>query len=161
MRRLTGVLLAFVLASTMAVAQANSSQQSNSGHSSSTAQTPITAPRTTNGNRDAGAVDRGAQSAPTSGGTAADQGSAPATTPEQTPGATPSATQRTANTGGSGVPWGWIIIGIIVIAIILALIGRGSDRTVVTREREVERDRTVPPTEIGTRRDDDDIRRVG
>ncbi|MGH9522525.1 MAG: hypothetical protein ACRD3E_08330, partial [Terriglobales bacterium] len=107
MRRLTGVLFALVLASTMAVAQANSSQQSNSGQSSSAAQTPITAPRTTNGDRDASAVDRGVQSAPSSRDRAVGQGTAPATTPPQTPAATPDATQRTANTGGSGVPWGW------------------------------------------------------
>ena len=163
MRRWTGVFLALVLASTMAVAQSSSSQPSNSGQSPSKAQTPMTAPHTTRGDRSASQVDRGTQPDQNSAAATQDQGAAnaPATTQPQTPVATPSATQR-ANTGGSGVPWGWIIVGIIVIAIILALIGRGSDRSEVRREREIERDRLVPPTDIETRRErDDDIRRVG
>lgn len=169
MRNLTVLLLTFVLACTMAVAQNNGGTSSQT--SQQKAQTPMTAPHTTRGDRSASQVDRGvagdqnsanSNSANTNAANTNDQSAAPTTAAPQTPGATPAATQRSANTGGSGVPWGWIIIGIIVIAIILALIGRGSgDRAVVTREREIERDRTVGPTPADTRRDDDDIRRAG
>lgn len=163
MRKFVGLLIVLILGCTMAIAQANSSQSSSANAQSSqgSAQTPMTAPRTTRGDRDASAVDRGTPANQSS--TAADQRQAqngqPTSTSPQTPVENPSATQRASNTGG-GVPWGWIIVGIIVIAIILALIGRGSDRTVVRREREIERDRMAPPTDISTRRDDD-IRRVG
>lgn len=155
MRKITGMLLAFVLSATMAVAQASSPQQQQS-----TAQTPATAPAQTPAT--APQTDRGTQ--PNQGSTAAspsrDTNPNAASTQPQTPDQTPSTTQRAANTRGNGVPWGWIIVGIVVIAIILGLIGRGSSSDRVVVDRDVERDRTVRPTPIDERRDDD-IRRVG
>jgi cobalamin biosynthesis Mg chelatase CobN len=170
MRKISSLLFVLVLGCTMTFAQANTPQSTQDN-----SQTPVTAPRTTHGDRNASQVDRGVpanQNSPKHEH-AAGQNSAPATTPAQTPTENPTATddsaatqnqsstQRAATHGG-GVPWGWIIVGIIVIAIILALIGRGGNDRVVTRETE--RDRTLGPTGVDDRRvdkRDDDIRRVG
>ena len=67
--------------------------------------------------------------------------------------------QRASNRGG-GVPWGWIVLGIVVVAIILGLIGRGTSTDRVERTDRVETMRTTDRDIVRDRRDDD-IRRVG
>lgn len=165
MRKISSVLFVVILAATMVFAQANAQSTNGAQQSQNSAQTPMTAPHTTRGDRNASQVDRGQQAdqnpAATNQGQKADHDSTAANNSAQTPAQNQTGTRRAATNGG-GVPWGWIIVGIIVIAIILALIGRGSgDREVIRRERESERDRTLGPREVEGRRDDDDIRRVG
>ena len=149
---------ALAMAQSSATAPARHNARSDQGQAQSGAQTPITVPRAAGTDRNASQVDRGVPNNPNATNDNQAQAGTP-NAPQQTPGATPGAAQRTG-TYGSGVPWGWIIVGIIVIAIILALIGRGgSDRAV--ERREVERDRTVAPPPVPPKRRDDDIRRVG
>ena len=165
MRNISSVLFVVTVAASMVFAQANAQSTKSAQQSQNSAQTPMTAPHTTRGDRNASQVDRGQQAdqnaATSNQPQTADQNGNASTAPAQNKADNQNGTRR-ATTNGSGVPWGWIIVGIIVIAIILALIGRGSgDRETVLREREIERDRTLGPREVETRRDDDDIRRVG
>lgn len=163
MRKISSVLFVVAVAATMTFAQANPQSTTGAQQSQNSAQTPATAPHTPRGDRNATPPAQGQQpdqNSATSNQPQPDQNGNAATSPAQTPTENPNGPRR-ATTNGGGVPWGWIIVGIIVIAIILALIGRGSgDRETVLREREIERDRTLGPREVETRRDDD-IRRVG
>jgi cobalamin biosynthesis Mg chelatase CobN len=130
---------------TLAFGQATSSPSPAAQQSPSAQQTPSAQP----------SQSQPGQQTPKSGDTSV-SGSASGQNSASSPNANRSATDqsaqpgqqqpsRAANTGG-GLPWGWIIIGIVAVVILIALATRGSDR--VDRTTNVERH-------------DDDIRRVG
>jgi cobalamin biosynthesis Mg chelatase CobN len=163
MRKLFLIVAIGLLCTTFAVAQASSSPQSAqqpSAQSSQSAQPSAQQPSQPPADQGAARSDRSTakpdsdaarsqadQSATPSDRQAADQGAAQ---PGQQP-------QRASN---GGVPWGWIVLGIVIVAIILALIGRGTDTERVDRERVETINRSDRDVVIRDRRDDD-IRRVG
>ena len=165
MRKILMCLFVCVLSVAFAAAQTSSASQSaqqpsSSASSSSQSTTPqSTTPPDQNAatSNQQAAGDRNAATANQN----PDKNAAAPSTAEPAPDNQP---VQQAQTRDSGVPWGWILLGIAVVAIILALIGRGSDRServertdVIRREPPldvVERDRIV-------RDRDDDIRRVG
>ncbi len=154
MRKLFLCLAIALLCTTFAVAQASSSspsaQQTPNAQSSQSSQPAAQQPSS-----DQGAARSGSSAAQPDSDAArsqADQSPAPSgQQPRQQP-------QRAAN---GGVPWGWIVLGIVIVAILLGLIGRGTDTERVERSERVETINRGDRDVVVRDRRDDDIRRVG
>ena len=139
MRKVTIYIFACLLFATMAVAQATSSQSSQPPAATQSQQQQPAA--TQSGQKPSGVQGTTANPQPPAQQSADQDSAQPAQRPADD-NAPATSTQRAASPSGGGVPWGWIIVGIVVVAVILALIGRGSDR-VETVERTDLRDRDV------------------
>lgn len=162
MRKLFLCLAIALLCTTYAVAQANSSspsaQQTPSAQSSQSSQPAAQQPSSDQG---AARSDRGAAKPDSAAGRSADQSAAPADRDHQTAGQNTVPGQQPQRAANGGVPWGWIVLGIVIVAIIFALIGRGTESERVDRVERVETiDRGGRDVIVRDRRDDD-IRRVG
>jgi cobalamin biosynthesis Mg chelatase CobN len=154
MRKVLLVLAVCILGLTLAFGQTSSSpsaaQQSPSAQSSQSQ--PSSQP----------AQGQQGQATPKSGDTSVSgsaSGSASGSPSGQTGASSPSNSRQAnsndqtqepsrANNRGGGLPWGWIILGIIAVVVLIALATRGSGTDRVERVDRVERH-------------DDDIRRVG
>jgi cobalamin biosynthesis Mg chelatase CobN len=163
MRKTVMLVAIALLCATFAFAQADSGsqpvQQPSSAQSGQSA-SPSTQPPAQS-SADQGAARSGSKAADANP-PAADQGAAQADRDRKASAANPPANQdgqRAASPTG-GVPWGWIVLGIVVVAVILALIGRGTDNTTERTERVESINRSDRDVVIRDRRDDD-IRRVG
>ena len=167
MRKLFLCLAIALLCTTFAVAQASSSspsaQQTPSAQSSQSSQ-PAAQQPTQQPSSDQGAArsDRGATKPDSDAARApGDQSAAPSDRDRQAAGQNAPSGQQPQRAANGGVPWGWIVLGIVIVAIILALIGRGTDTERVERVDRVETiDRGGRDVIVRDRRDDD-IRRVG
>lgn len=153
MRKLFLCLAIGLLCTTFAVAQTSSSspsaQQTPNAQSSQSSQPAAQQPSS-----DQGAAQSNQSATKPDSSAARSQADQSAATSGQQPRQQP---QRAAN---GGVPWGWIVLGIVIVAILLGLIGRGTDTERIERSDRVEtinRDRDV----VVRDRHDDDIRRVG
>jgi len=161
MRKIVMFVAVALLCATFAFAQADSSSQSaqqpsstQSGQSASpSAQPPAQS------SSDQGAARSGSK-ASDANPPAADQSAAQSDRDRQAadPNAPANQNGQRAASPASGIPWGWIVLGIAVVAIILALIGRGTDKG-----ERVDRVESINRTDRDVIRDnrDDDIRRVG
>ena len=174
MRRLFLCLAIGLLCTTFAVAQSGSSPQSappptatQSGQNpSQPSQPPSDARPARPADQQAAQPDRDRAKSDADAAAAsrsqADQNAAQADRDRQAADQNAAAANQNAQRASSpvgGIPWGWIVLGVVVVAVILALIGRGADRTErIDRVETINRsDRDV----VVRDRRDDDIRRVG
>ncbi len=149
MQKFLVLLAVCLLAGTLALAQAASSPSSSTSQPSAQQQsTPSSAQSPQNPSEAPQPQQPSSAQTPKSGDTTVSNSqNSGQTNPNATPDQNRAQQPSKAGTRGGGAPWGWIVLGIVVVLILIAFATRGgTDRT-----ERVER----------VERHDDDIRRVG